>query len=403
MASSWLNFLTILVVMLFGFVSKNNYVRNKLANWIEVYILQSNRLNNALIPKSLTTDIEKKQYLALCMLKKYEEKTLQVNHIFRKRILNELSKHHQKQTTSIKQLDKFNQIDCAIIENNGKSVNTLIESFIETKNFPITIDDINKNNTSVAPLSLTKETLTHLVRDYNSMYYNAETLPIVDYILQTISKNVRNINDGNTDILLPGSGLGRVSYEVAKNFPHVNVTSVEYSDLMYIGNQLLYSCNKNIKISPWVIEYSNHLSVKDQLKSFNINCQDFEHPKNLNIELGDFRKFKINNNGNGKKKQLILITVFFMDTAENILEYLDTIESYKRDYETVHWINIGPLKYGTRPKVVLTVEEFTELRAARGWKDIQCSCSPKEEIGYITNNDGLYKGRYSLLKFHSIL
>ncbi|XBW35862.1 hypothetical protein QEN19_001434 [Hanseniaspora menglaensis] len=387
--------------MLFGIVSKNNYARNKIAEWIEIHIFRSVNVNQGYIPKTLSDSIEKTQFVALCKLNKYEERALQVNHIFRKRVLDELSNQHQKHVLKLNQLEKFKKIDQTIISNNGKAVKILIENFIKKNNMPILMDDI-KNSDFLAPLSSLNETLTHLVRDYNVSFYRNETLPIVEYILNTISQNVKNFDSETTDILIPGSGLGRVSYEISKNFPDVPVTSVEYSDLMYIGNHLIYFANETINISPWVIEYSNHLSLEGQLKSFPVNCQDFTKPENLKIENADFRKYKLPVNQK-QKKQLIIITVFFVDTAENIFEYMDKIESYKRTYETVHWINLGPLKYGTRPKVVLTAEEFSQLRADRGWKDIKYACSPEEEIGYVTNTVGLYKGKYSLLKFHSIL
>lgn len=402
MAAISANLLTICFVMVLSVLSKNKHVKEYLAKWLEKGILKYQHGNVEQVPQSLSSDIEKSHFSALCKLDKYERKALSLNHMFRKRVLHELSKHHQKQIINIQQLDKFNKIDNAIIANNGSAVKTLLRSFLQKEGLPITADDIIKNNSCETSFSAINETLTHLVRDYNNDYYSNESLPMVEYILRTISQHVKVADDEHTDILVPGSGLGRVAHEVALNLPKAAVTSIEYSDLMHIGNLLIYSCDETIALSPWALDYSNHLSLKSQLKSFTINCQQFTKPDNLNIEYGDFRKFKINKQKT-KKKALILITVFFMDTAENILEYLDTIESYKRDYETIHWVNLGPLKYGTRPKVVLTVEEFNQLRASRGWKDIQYSCSPAEEIGYITNNEGLYKGRYSLLKFHSIL
>lgn len=46
-------------------------------------------------------------------------------------------------------------------------------------------------------------------------------------------------------------------------------------------------------------------------------------PKNVHLHLDDFCKFKIANTRNFKN----VVTIFFIDTAENILEYFDKINA----------------------------------------------------------------------------
>ena len=93
-----------------------------------------------------------------------------------------------------------------------------------------------------------------------------------------------------------------------------------------------------------------------------------------------------------------------MDTAENIFTYMDSIERLSEYCYELHWINIGPLKYGTKPKVQLTAKEFQELREIRGWKDTDNGLPSIDDSlsGYLTDKEALYQGFYRLVKFHSV-
>ncbi|MCG8711237.1 hypothetical protein JHU04_004639, partial [Brenneria sp. 4F2] len=72
----------------------------------------------------------------------------------------------------------------------------------------------------------------------------------------------------------------------------------------------------------------------------------------------------------------------------------------------LHWINAGPLKYGTRPLVQLNAVELRNLRNMRGWQDLQESYETdhtRSLTGYLTDYGSLFQCYYGLLKFHSIL
>ena len=99
-----------------------------------------------------------------------------------------------------------------------------------------------------------------------------------------------------------------------------------------------------------------------------------------------------------------MITAYFIDTAENLFEYMESIESLKQNCKDLHWINVGPLKYGTKPVIQLTADELSELRRIRGWETLSeiYLVDYKQELnGYLTDQKSLYQGYYGLIKFHS--
>ena len=101
-----------------------------------------------------------------------------------------------------------------------------------------------------------------------------------------------------------------------------------------------------------------------------------------------------------------MVTAFFMDTAENLIDYMDTINELTRGKNGVkngYWINVGPLKYGTAARVELNAEEFAHLRKKMGWQDIdnRISLDENQLVGYTTDKESLWQGYYGLAMWAS--
>lgn len=245
------------------------------------------------------------------------------------------------------------------------------------------------------------EALGHLCRDWSPLFEN-ERSPLDKFINSRLKVSLRSCKETDALVIVPGSGAGRLAFSIAKNLPRCQVDSIEWSSLLYIFNQFALDYPDNITISPFSQYYSGHLDTKSQVRGMDIELKPVKRPENLTVHWGDFRQYTTNNS---HYKCISVCTAFFIDTAENLFEYFEAIEQLADHCDELHWINIGPLKYGTRPLVQLTTSELKELRALRGWED-QC-----EEIvknyedklnGYLTDYESLYQGYYGLLKFHSI-
>lgn len=375
---------------------------------------------------------------ALFQLNEYAVKARQQNSIINKRTLV-LDNEATEQLNKLKYFDKIYNVEQAINENH-KVINAVIENILDRlvkankrimlepaevekeleflcKKLNYNISKDNKLVKSEKPVttslnsqepsnqSRVVEAISHLSRDWNSNF-SKETETLVDYVLERI-ESCKFSDNKKTLILVPGPGVGQIPYSIAKQFPQYQVESIEWSALMYLCNEFALNYNKDIKIRPFAQYYSSQTSETNQTRSFTIPLSKVQKLDNLSVKYGDFRKYT-SNIGN-EYDNIVICTVYFMDTAENIFEYLQKIENVNIQRnndatQTINWINIGPLKYGTRPIVQLTAEELKKLRKIRGWKDIHEETVKDYNAGlngYLTDYESLYQGYYGLVKFHS--
>ncbi|KAL3234555.1 Uncharacterized protein RNJ44_03317 [Nakaseomyces bracarensis] len=262
------------------------------------------------------------------------------------------------------------------------------------------VTSVKLPNGSVSNSSAVSESLSHLCRDW-SEDFKCERDPLFAYIcdridsIPTVGKNVL--------VVVPGSGVGNLAFSIAEKFGDIQVDSIEMSAFMYICNRFALGYGKDTEIKPFSLFYSGQLDSRNQTRSMKVNLSKIKAPENLNTIWGDFREYSYNIEK--KYDTIIVCSAYFIDTAENLFEYFESIEKLQQySVDKIHWINIGPLKYGTRPKVQLTVEELTKLRKLRSWKDDDFQVVNKYNDplnGYLTDYQGLYQGYYGLVKFHS--
>jgi carnosine N-methyltransferase len=85
--------------------------------------------------------------------------------------------------------------------------------------------------------------------------------------------------------------------------------------------------------------------------------------ENLNIVEGDFvTSFLPQEEG----KFDAVVSLFFIDTARNLVDYLETI--YKLIKPGGYWVNLGPLLYGTAPLVELSLDEVLIVSEKLGFE-----------------------------------
>lgn len=261
------------------------------------------------------------------------------------------------------------------------------------------------SNSKNTPIMRINESLSHICRDWSPAFHQ-ELNPIISYIESQLA-SIPNINSKKNMLVIPGCGVGYIPYYFAKRYPNLQVQSIEWSNFMYICNQFVLNHGEDIEISPFNQYYSNQTNLNNQTRSMSIPLRQI---KTNNVEInnltslwGDFRNY-IPNVTESQVDNIIVVSVYFLDTAENVFQYLESIESL-RQYcgQNLHWINVGPLKYGTRPLVQFNVEELCQLRQLRGWEDLNTQIDQKQPSlnGYLTDTESLYQGFYGLNKFHS--
>lgn len=251
--------------------------------------------------------------------------------------------------------------------------------------------------------SVVHEALAHLCRDFSS-YYSVERDPLQNFIISRINHHVISAGDMKEKILIvtPGAGVGGLSHTLATTFPKIQVDSIELSALMYICNLFALEYKHDVKIRPFVQQYSCQTVFDNQLRSLSADLSKVGHRSNLDPLWGDFTRYSPISKDYDK---IIICSAYFIDTAENMFEYLSSIEALKKYCKELHWVNVGPLKYGTKPLVQFTGDELSRLRKIRGWKDLVEEYevdSSKGLNGYLTDYESMYQGYYGLLKFHSV-
>ncbi|QHS75480.1 uncharacterized protein SPAR_M03250 [Saccharomyces paradoxus] len=266
------------------------------------------------------------------------------------------------------------------------------------------------NSDSVFPIVLSRgsqnavhEALAHLCRDFSS-YYSKERDPLQKFIINRIRHHVVRPGAMKEKILIvtPGAGVGGLPHALASTFPNIQVDSVELSALMYVCNLFALEYKHDVKIRPFVQQYSGQTVLNNQLRSLWADLSKFNSCDNLDPLWGDFTRYSPDAKDYDK---IIICSAYFIDTAENVFEYLASIEALKEYCKELHWINVGPLKYGTKPLVQFTGDELGRLRKIRGWKDLVETYevdSSKGLNGYLTDYESMYQGYYGLLKFHSV-
>jgi carnosine N-methyltransferase len=164
-------------------------------------------------------------------------------------------------------------------------------------------------------------------------------------------------------VLLPGAGLGRLTYEIAKL--GFSAQGCEFSYQMLIASNFILNHAagaKSLCIHPWALSSSNVWDAeRDQFKQ--VRVPD-ELPGGLapNVDFsmmaGDFLEVYRNQAGEWD----CVATCFFIDTASNVVQYVEHIHSLLADGGI--WINLGPLlyHYSDSPDVDSTELSYSELR-----------------------------------------
>lgn len=215
-------------------------------------------------------------------------------------------------------------------------------------------------------VSKVRSTLRQLVRDWSKEGQEERNMcykPILDELNKLYPHPC--VNDSRISVLTPGSGLGRLTYEIAKL--GFKSQGNEFSYFMLLASDFMLNKADHIEqypIHPFIHDFTNVLSTSEVFKEIKIPdiCPSDELPpdSDLSMVAGEFVEVY--------SKQIsswdCIVTCFFMDTANNIIEYIEVI--YNALVPGGIWINFGPLLYhyadmGDAMSIELSWEEFKEV------------------------------------------
>lgn len=194
---------------------------------------------------------------------------------------------------------------------------------------------------------------------------------------------------GGANVLVPGAGLGRLAYELAsrghrvvanENSAHVLLALRYLLSLSSSGSTSATSTASSTANSttttttppmaemhtlhPYVGWWSHHRSTADMLRgvAFPDVLPDAAVLPRLSVVEGDF----VSLFGDSSGAFDAVVTLFFIDTARNMVAYLAAIHAALRPGGV--WINLGPLLYGTAPWIELSLDEVLRLAEAVGFE-----------------------------------
>ena len=176
--------------------------------------------------------------------------------------------------------------------------------------------------------------------------------------------------DTSSRVLVPGAGLGRLAYEVAKL--GYDTEGCDFSLFALLTSQLILNGNKSFEVHPYLFPFSNIRHAADQLQSIRIPDEMPSLPETAQFKMlaGDFLDIYRDQ----RDVWDCIITCFFLDTAHNVLDYIQQIYSLLKPGGW--WINVGPLLWhwdGTPSEVSieLTLEEMRRVMCGVGFKVVR--------------------------------
>ncbi|CAG8439709.1 12086_t:CDS:10 [Ambispora leptoticha] len=229
-------------------------------------------------------------------------------------------------------LEKLNRVDQSIVKNYKVVKKILTDGRLFEKNEYSTnveideasaTDDDNEmssaSSSQVTDFDMDKlrSTIKQFVRDWaeeGKVERDAAYLPLINEI-DEFFKDVPQEQRSSVRILVPGAGLARLAFDIAK---------------------LGYSCQGN--------EFSFYMSSEDQLKPVfipDVLPSDLPSDADFSMVAGDF--VEVYGSDEQAEKWDCIVTCFFIDTAKNIVEYIEIFQRILKPGGL--WINIGPLLY----------------------------------------------------------
>ncbi|XP_043462810.1 carnosine N-methyltransferase isoform X1 [Leptopilina heterotoma] len=261
-----------------------------------------------------------------------------------------LPTHHQKLLSKYR--DHLQEVK-RCIENNDDIIKLIIKDvahIFENVN-PASTDNesVRKVNLTLSARPITADqekvqaTIKQLVRDWSTEgtdERNACYQPIVDEILMQFPLDY--CTPSEVQVLVPGAGLGRLAYEIARR--GYTCQGNEFSLFMLFASHFVLNKCRDInsfKVHPWVHQYMNNLKPEHQTQAVffpDVNPSDLPENVQFSMTAGDFLEvYKKDENWD------CVATCFFIDCANNIVQFIETI--YKILKPGGVWINLGPLLY----------------------------------------------------------
>ena len=234
---------------------------------------------------------------------------------------------------------------------------------------------------------------------------NTTYKPILEELKNFFAKRPKKDFEEGINVLVPGAGLGRLMYEIAKL--GFKSQGNEFSYYMLLCSNFIFN-NTTKKdefiLQPLIHSFSNIISEESPFKKILIPDENLGEELSktdtgeMSMVAGEFcrvYKDKINFFDS-------IVTCYFIDTANNIIEYIETIHNIVKLGGL--WINFGPLLYHyteneSEVSIELSWEEIKHIITGFGFelKKIEFV-----KTTYSSNKDSMSQRIYNCIFFNAV-
>eukprot|EP00796_Vickermania_ingenoplastis_P007186 gene7186-5048_t len=341
---------------IFGLVL--SYVRRRMAQPPPYYNAVRTSDDSAVNPVGINDEADKKQDQAIFLrtveaFKNYKTQASAARAVRQKNFQKLQNKHRLLLSMNMDEVfAKYSEC----IEKNTEFIEDICESSGElfSTYWPdASPEAIPKEPPSENDMNKVFSTLRQFVRDW-SLEGKPERDCVYQPILETLERCFPDRNNRSSiRVLIPGAGLCRLSVELAIRGFFAEANEFSYHMLIaasYIQNYVEYSGQYHI--FPYCDVTCNLVDRSDQFAEVAIPdlCayEAIAELEKQNLRFGELSMVageftEVYSKTHQKKKWSAVATCFFIDTAQNIIEYLEII--YDLLQPGGYWVNVGPLLY----------------------------------------------------------
>ena len=191
-----------------------------------------------------------------------------------------------------------------------------------------------------------RSTIRQIVRDWGEQgqLERDESYKLVIEEVQAHFPTPKRSDGSLVSVLTPGAGLGRLSFEFARL--GFKSQGNEFSYFMLLVSDFILNKTrrrKEFQLYPFVHESCNVLKFEDMLRVVEVPdicpAQELGEEDDFSMVAGEFIEVYSSHPSSWD----CVVTCFFIDTANNILQYIETIHSTLKPGGL--WVNFGPLLY----------------------------------------------------------
>ena len=259
----------------------------------------------------------------------------------------------------------LDRIDEAI-DSNATIALEIMNAALASFGFPLGRTDWH-NTARSSDLDKARSTVRQFYRDW-SAEGDEERRACYGPVLSALEKAFEGVKDKSAvNVLVPGAGIGRLVYEICKAGYTVEGNEISYHALMasnWALNQI--DPDQQFDLYPFALDFSNVVSRKDQLKAVKIpdvhtgaelSAVGAAGGDRMSMTASDF--LLLYGDRECQAKFDVVATVFFVDTAPNVIRYIETIRNCLK--EGGIWVNLGPLLWHFADRAPVDPEENAQL------------------------------------------